>query len=268
MMMKFDREALSDCFDSVSLAQEIRQQVDLGDHYIPLKEVAHGVGIWNIQEKELNSIEGALIVPEGKIEGEIILNSNQDTNRKRFTLAHEIGHFVHPLHQPDIEGRFNCSNDDIFKPYGRSKISIIEDQANEFASELLIPKNSLTPLLKLNSGINFDEIISFSEKMMVSKAFLLRKIQPHCNTPTAFIFSLNGIIRYIHSDRFPRIKVWSKQSIPHDSISVRDVPNNSFSKKIEVSPNIWLSKNLSGTLYEQLYVQENGYRITLLSIAE
>jgi len=265
--MKFDREKLSDCFDSISLAGEIRRQFGLNFEPAPLYEIAEAVGIWNVKEELLNSIEGALVVPDGKVEGEIILNASQYPERKRFTLAHEIGHFVHPLHHPDNDGRFNCSNDDIFKAFGRENIPDIEDEANDFASELLIPKYDISTLTLQGCELNFGQIIDFCEALKVSKAFAIRRIQPFCKTPIAFIFSKNGVIRYAQSDNFPFMKVWSKDILPKNTISLSDLPDNTISKKVEVDSSIWLAKASRVVLYEQLFVQENGYRITMLTIA-
>lgn len=264
--MKFDLEKLSDCFDSITIAKEIHQQFNLGFQSAPLYEIADAVGIWRIKEEPLKSIEGALVVPDGKIEGEIILNSNQHAERKRFTLAHEIGHFLHPLHHPDNSGRFNCSDADIFKPFGRENIPNIEDEANDFASELLIPKDSLKSLINHGDKLNFELVIEFCEKLKVSKAFAIRRLQPFCKTPIAFIFSKNGIIRYAQSDNFPFMKVWSKDPLPQNTISSSELPDNTISKKIEVNPLIWLKRTNRQTLYEQVFVQEDGYRITMLTI--
>lgn len=265
-MKMFDREALSDCFDSKSLAREIHRQFGLSGEVAPLREIASSVGIWNIREEKLSSIEGALVVPAGKIEGEIILNSGQIPERKRFTLAHEIGHFVHPMHHSDDDGRFNCSKDDIFKIDGRQHLSIMEDEANEFASELLLPESYLDDLTDKRGNINFDELIPFCGQLEISKAFTLRKLQPLCKSPTAFIFSYNGIIRYTHCDNFPYLKVWSKDALPPNCISLHNGETNTVQPKSEVDFDVWLQNDPKGPLYEQLYIQENGYRITMLTI--
>lgn len=263
--MTFNKEALSDQFDSVSLAQEIRRQFKLGDGYAPLDEIAHAVGIWRIQEKELTSIEGALVVPEGKIEGEILLNSKSYPERKRFTLAHEIGHFVHPLHHPDVPDRFNCSKDDIFKSFGRGNLDRIEDEANDFAAELLLPNALVKNFVLLNEAQNFQTIIDLCDRLKISTAFALRSIQPQFNLKTAFIFSLKGRIRYIHSDNFPFLKVWRGDIIPSNAISNLPGNDNSVSDITDIRNTTWLKRDYYGQLCEQVYIQENGYRVTMLT---
>ena len=61
--------------------------------------------------------------------------------RKRFTLAHEFGHFYMPHHEAEI---FRCLSRDI-QSYRSNKT--LESEANEFAAELLLPTAELEKLL-------------------------------------------------------------------------------------------------------------------------
>lgn len=263
--MKFDREALSDCFQSLSLAKEIRRQFNLEpDESAPLREIADSIGIWRVTEKKLNSIEGALIVPDGKLEGEILLNSNQHPSRKRFTFAHELGHFVHPFHHPANQGKFECTNRDVFQNHNREKVPQIENEANEFASEILLPVNSLKSLTNTGSDLTFEKVIQLCDKMEVSKAFAIRKLQSLCKAKTAFIFSHKGKIKYLQCDDFPFLKVWSKEHLPARSYANEVASDNTVLEKREISPDVWLKKQINTNLYEQTFIQENGYRITML----
>lgn len=262
--MKFDREALSDCFDACSLANEIRTQFGIGHESVPLEDIAAHVGIFNIKEDSLGSIEGALVVPPGKIEGEILLNAGQYPQRKRFTLAHELGHFVHPEHHAETDGRFNCSPQDIFQTYNRETFPDIENQANEFASNLLISNESIQKLVQFNENLDFGSLIDFCEKLKVSKAFAIRKFQPVAQSKIAFIFSRNGVVRYAQSDNFPYMKVWSRDCLPDKSSALFDGPDNSVLKKKLTDPAIWLKNPPDRNLYEQTLIQERGYRITML----
>lgn len=67
------------------------------------------------------------------------VNSNHHTNRQRFTIAHEIGHYIMGHESSEIiDDRFD-------KPVDQEK------EANDFASELLIPKNILIKDIENNS---------------------------------------------------------------------------------------------------------------------
>lgn len=63
----------------------------------------------------------------------IAINRNVlSVGRRRFTLAHEIYHFYR---HRDIQEHFRCSKNDIDSFFGKT----LEDEANAFASQLLIP---------------------------------------------------------------------------------------------------------------------------------
>jgi len=267
--MKFDREAISDIEpDSILLAGEVRRQANIGFNSIPLRKIAPELGIFKISEKPLKNIEGALVVPEGKFEGEILLNSSTDPGRKRFTLAHEIGHFLHPLHHPESDfGRFECDNTDIFNTFNRTALNGIEAQANDFASEILTPTKFVKQAFKDIEHVNMGSLIDFCAILNVSKAAAFRKIHDICCFPVAFIFSHNGVIRYLHCDDFPRLKVWYKNALSVNSISrLFSASDNTFSKPQIADPGIWLSTHQQKTLIEQVLIQEDGYRITVLTL--
>jgi hypothetical protein len=63
----------------------------------------------------------------------VIINSERPRNRRRFTLAHELGHLIIPWHIGSI-----IDVTDINQP-GNDDYWEMESQANRFASELLMP---------------------------------------------------------------------------------------------------------------------------------
>lgn len=106
---------------------------------------------WPVPVKELVEFHGlGLILSDfsnGKISGVIDLdkkylyiNSADSSQRRRFTIAHELGHWV--LHQKELS-----LNKDIAVcyrlPLGAKENDRIEKKANCFAANLLIPKKML-----------------------------------------------------------------------------------------------------------------------------
>lgn len=74
----------------------------------------------------------------------IIVNQLHHENRQRYTIAHELGHYI--LHR-HLQNRFE---DEIFFRGGEP--SNEEYQANEFASCILIPEQKFRQLIK--DGVN------------------------------------------------------------------------------------------------------------------
>jgi hypothetical protein len=70
------------------------------------------------------------------------VNAKSYQTRQRFTIAHELGHFV--LHRGKRAG-FQCGKDAVHLCLGES--AVIERKADEFASHLLMPSNVLRKAL-------------------------------------------------------------------------------------------------------------------------
>jgi len=89
----------------------------------------------------------------------IVLNPNIDNEkRKRFTLAHEIGHLL-------IHHNAYLCNKDCFRAYKTQ--SNEEREANDFAAELLLPQNEVSQILN-SDDLTFELIKNVAEKYNTS----------------------------------------------------------------------------------------------------
>ncbi|MEK5175131.1 ImmA/IrrE family metallo-endopeptidase [Heyndrickxia sp. FSL W8-0496] len=97
----------------------------------------------------LDSFSGLLFIDE--LGSTIVVNENHISSRQLFTVAHELGHFY--LHR-NLQSEFldNGTNENIYSKSGL----IIEQQANLFASEILVPNEVLEKMLKYK--VNFFKI--------------------------------------------------------------------------------------------------------------
>jgi hypothetical protein len=91
---------------------------------------------------------------------EIHFNQNHSWHRKRFSIAHEIGHLL-----------FNTSHSEAGSGFYEAK-SPSETEANQFASELLMPLKFIKVDLKV-SGVTVDDL---AWKYIVSKEAMGWKI--------------------------------------------------------------------------------------------
>jgi hypothetical protein len=69
--------------------------------------------------------------------GWAFVNANDILPRRRFTAAHELGHFV--LHR-DVMGRYKADTPESISEADEDKATEMEREANRFAVELLMPK--------------------------------------------------------------------------------------------------------------------------------
>jgi len=107
----------------------------------------------------------------------IAINASQSEARQRFTIAHEIGHYI--LH--NIQDLHVDSNRVYFRNEQSSLANNIEEiQENQFAAELLIPTKLLIDDLVKIDDLNEENLNDYSEKLSkkykVSNQSMLIKI--------------------------------------------------------------------------------------------
>ena len=120
-------------------------RIVLGDHRFPVKadQVALEYSrqcfptspVDKVDGQDLDGFEGMLAVNKARSKWLILYNSAViSQGRQRFTIAHELGHYLLHRHQQD---QFQCGHDDI--ETGERNKKDIETEADQFASTLLMP---------------------------------------------------------------------------------------------------------------------------------
>ncbi len=106
---------------------------------IDIVEIAsnYGLTVHESSFDEVNNVAG-FIDPETR---KIVVNESDSPNRKSFTIAHELGHWL--MHQSLLE-----SDPDTYAilyriPLGGASEDYIEREANFFAANLLVPSEML-----------------------------------------------------------------------------------------------------------------------------
>lgn len=269
-MIAIDRMEIDDAGANIrNLANAITKQLVDENKPVPVREIALAIDIHEIREEMLEGLDGCLVVTEAKAEGLILLNKNQTEARKRYTIAHEIGHYVNPMHRSSSPEGFRCSRNDMLVNHASpgDPHAKMELEANQFAAELLMPDLWVRRFLRSKSGIDIDHIVLMSTHFQVSKEAAARRYIAHQDVPTAIVFSKNGLIRYIRkSDNFPRLSVWSNQPLPPDCLSATSTSAIGQSTDVvEALGHHWLYRSAGISLGEQTFAQKDGYRITLLT---
>jgi Zn-dependent peptidase ImmA (M78 family) len=231
------------------------------------------VGITGIQDLNINEFEGALITDELKSEGVILIKKNSPVERQRFTVGHEVGHFLNYWHQPP-KGGFYCSKLDMLASgEGGSKRAQMESEANEFAAEMLMPEPLFRGDLNKGPSPGLEHVVRWSADYETSKLATTRRLVDLCDSPSALVQSKDGVVGYVHrrKDTFPFVELKRGMAIPKKSLTARfSGSEDGCSNTDETEPSHWISRDLrrGATMLEQVLVQGNGYRITLLTIDE
>lgn len=136
---------------------------------------ALGIKVW---EKPMPTFSG-MVMPDdingGRSGYSIYVNSEDSLNRRRFTIAHEIAHYL--LHRNKYTGSFK--DDRMYRSPGVSSAS--EAEANRLAADLLMPRRLIRKLLA--EGIS-DPYLMANQLQVSSDAMQVRlglrsKFNPH-----------------------------------------------------------------------------------------
>lgn len=124
-------------------ARDLRFQMKLHNECVDLQKVCDHLNIELIEDDlgETGIVSGCLLKEND--EAAILVNKHINYyGKKRFTIGHEIGHFILPWHE---KNNYSCRNSDI-ETFKSDKEE--EFEANIFAAELLFPTNSAIEILK------------------------------------------------------------------------------------------------------------------------
>lgn len=119
--------------------------------------------ITRVRARPLEGCEGALIDGRSRNKGWGVAYSDTITHpgRRRFTIAHEFGHFLLHRHVSP-EGGFNCRQEDLAT--WDSERSPQEAEANRFAARLLMPLDDLRHQAPPQSAISLAALGRLAEE--------------------------------------------------------------------------------------------------------
>jgi Zn-dependent peptidase ImmA (M78 family) len=261
-MLTLDLIELADLVRPEQLVDEILKQNPNITLPVPIEDLARLAGISKIEAITSEGFEGALISNPEKSEGAIFFNANRPRPRRRFTIGHELGHFLLPWHR---QTSFSCTSDDISSRANADW----EIQANQFSAELLMPRQLVKRRLVSNKDPELAHITALTEEFETSFEMASRRLTELSEYACAIVFSKDNEVRYsVKSDNFTEKLCLRKGST---------LPSKSFSRQKETDPEEWFEIDATWWLqvrkglefpesvYEQTLCQDDGYKVTLLA---
>lgn len=150
------------------------------DYQLLLEKVCKNLGLKHFDGKYEDNISGA-IIKEGD-EYNIYVNRNHPITRKRFTIAHEIGHYISFLEgsYSKAELEENGGFEDYAISYRKDgKTSEAEQEANLIAAEMLMPQEKVQELIYQGiSPERMAELFFVSPSAMTLRLVKLKHISP------------------------------------------------------------------------------------------
>lgn len=145
-------------------------------------------------------IEGCLIQsPKTRKEWGIFYNKNIDhTGRVRFTIAHELGHYI--LHRNSLSiKQINCTQDDIER--WDQEHDMREYEANIFAATLLMPLDDFRKQIPERQKTDLNQLSQISRRYDVSLLATTLRWLDYTTTRSVLVLSRDGFILWSKSSK-------------------------------------------------------------------
>jgi uncharacterized protein DUF955 len=237
---------------------------------IPIEDLARQLDIEDIQKFDTEGFEGGLITDTQRSRG-IILTRNSHPFRRRFTVGHELGHFLIPTHIPSADGQFLCSRQDMqrLSAAENDRRGRMEVEANRFASLMLMPPPLLRPYLRRRRDPDIGHVAELASEFKVSKQAMANAYAQYKGEILAFVFTKDGRVLFpCKHFKFPFVTVRNGQAVPDGSLLGRHGARNGVASDIcACVPDVWIDVERgkpAPQLYEQVLGQRDGFAIVML----
>lgn len=273
-MLPLNQMDLADAFTPEQLVDEIFRQCPELEPPIPIKDLAIASGITDIVKLDgilkSENVEGLLVTGEDTSSGVIFYNQeDRPLGRQRFTIAHELGHFLLLHHNGDQ----TCTGKDMSTFSAR--VNKLEAEANDFSQRLLMPEQWIKKHFDSQSP-SIEALQTIACKFETSFEATANKCTRYGIKPFALIYSKDNKIRYCWKDykRLPFLTNFKKGDVmPLSSQALTlKLSDQSITGFVESDATDWFksspSYKLPSTVLEQTYFQTKGFKVTLITLID
>lgn len=228
---------------------------------VPVHQIARALDIVDIQDRPLASFEGLLLTEAEREFGTIAVNAGSSWQRRRFSVAHELGHFLCDWHvSRHQQAGFGCTRSDMVAPVGDPIHLRQEREANTFAIELLAPAAAMKPWLRRFPDL--EHVIEIHKSLDISKAAAARRYVSLHPKSVAVVFAKDGRVSFSErGPEFPFIRLNAGDVLP---ASPQRLSDDVISEMLNADPQDWAISTPGAELACQQLAQIDGHSITLL----
>jgi len=221
---------------------------------LSMEEIILSQGLF-IKEQKMDGSEGRIVMNE--LFGIITVNNNiRQLSRKRFTLAHELGHYM--LHK-DLAKSFVDDNRTLNNWHNEGNI---EYEANTFASELLMPSNLFSEQVK---GKPFklsllQEVSAYFQSSLTASALKYIYLG---DFPIMIIYCQNNRIKWkFQSEDFPLNWLPIKSQVPECTVAGDYFHGNGLEENpVEIEAIEWFAEDLNIEKHKHLKLWEQCFQV-------
>lgn len=186
---------------------------------------------------ESNTFDGMTIFDNGKFYIHInTYNGNRaDTDRGRFTLAHELGHYFIDIHRIGLKNG-------LLEPHpsltNKAQYFSIEREADYFAACLLMPEERFRKDIG-NKKFGIEVIDYLRAEYKISRTACALRFADIGNYPLLIVYAENNIIRWSYSSEdFPFKWMINDKIVPRNTV-MGDYFNNNHIAEVFRTEQVW-----------------------------
>lgn len=164
---------------------------------VDVEMIARSVGIEAFRNLEANGFTSALKPGADPSKGIILSASGLPARRRRFSIAHQLGHFLIKAQQGDRQ----CTNRDLGENRRDTPGRKEEMQANRFAAGLLMPKPLFVSYVDGLGKATVSHLPLIATTYHVTLEAAASRYIDLTQSMCALVFIKDGIVRYARSSR-------------------------------------------------------------------
>ena len=270
--MKLSRIELDGAGSPTALVQRILELEPDLPIPVPIEALCERLDITSISEMQTEGFEAALVTDTVRSSGAILVAKGRTHRRRRFSIGHELAHFLIPSHFIPPDGLLQCTRDHLrlLDTKEQDRRARMEVEANRFSALLLMPPSLIRARLRQLREPQLADILKLADDFDVSKEAMARRVVDCSRHALAVIYLRDGRIDRFHrkDGHFPWIDIKRGTPVPPDSIW-HDTPlgPGAISASEECEPETWLSATSARNvevLVEQAMGQHDGHGMILL----
>lgn len=212
------------------LASKINEEFGISEpKHIRLRDIAYLKKALVI-ERELGSAAASIVIVDNF--ATIRVKPNDSYTRKRFSIAHELGHLV--MGHLNSYHQF-CSNGDMMNWYSKTQ----ETQANFFASELILPQKMIKTRADVPE-VNISRIQEIACEFYASLTATAIKFVRLCPEQCAVVFSSGGKIRWAYKSSSFEAYIPFGQSLDKRTLAFDLSQGKERESPVEIDADAWI----------------------------
>jgi Zn-dependent peptidase ImmA (M78 family) len=266
--MQIDRVELADCTSPERIIAEILRQLPDLQIPVPIEDLAEAVGITAIHRMSTQNFEGGLITQPERRDGVILVNGTANRLRQRYTIGHELGHYLIVAHQPGATGQFTCSKADMnIRAADRDdRGKRMEMEANRFSAGMLMPLVRFKTDMRSQGAPDLKHVVALAARYDVSKEAAAIHYAGYHHDTCAIILSQDGVVRRVYKPtRFPFVEAAIGKPLPFNSLSAR--LQTGTGEWDDIDRGVWLaSLERSSSINEQVLSLASGWKMSMLVV--